>query len=262
MSTRAARNLLPVAVLAAALAAALAGCGGQGDAAADEAPGAGGQVYTSEVESVSRWIQQGGGNADSAGLVAAPNPRGEGILVYSRSADSASGGERAAWVVVDSQVVPLNQASRRAAPQQTQPASNERTWKRIGIKRAEAESDLRDILPVPEAPPARERAAEREPARERETTPAPVPDATPPVPFPTPRATGPRDTLRVPDRSAEPAQTPARRDTSAGDPADTLRIPATAKPARDTLRVPGPSAPETESAPAAPATPVPALPAA
>ncbi len=260
MSTRAVRHLLPIAVLAASLAA----CGGGDDATAraDEAPGAAGPVYTSEVESVSRWIQEGGGNADSAGLVAAPNPRGEGILVYSRSADSASGGERAAWVVMDSQVVPLNQASRRAAPQQTQPESDARTWKRIGIQRTKADADLRDILPVPEAPPARERAAEREPAREGEAPRSPVPDATPPVPFPTPRATGPRDTLRVPDRAAEPAQTPARRDTSAESPADTLRIPASTRPVRDTLRVPGPSAPETAPVPAAPTTPEPALPAA
>jgi hypothetical protein len=262
MSTRAARHLLPIAALAAALAA----CGGRDDATAhaDEA-GAAGPVYTSEVESVSRWIRQGGGNADSAGLVAAPNPRGEGILVYSQSADSASGGDRAAWVVVDSQVVPLNQASRRATPQRTQqaePESDARTWKRIGIEPAKADADVRDILPVPVAPPARRRTTEREPARERETPRAPAPDAAPPVPFPTPRVTGPRDTLRVPDDSTEPAPTPARRDTPAEDPADTLRIPSPRRPVRDTLRIPGPSPSEAEPALAEPATPAPALPAA
>jgi hypothetical protein len=263
MSTRPARHLLPIAVLAAALAA----CGGQDDATAHakEAEDAAGPVYTSEVESVSRWIQQGGGNADSAGLVAAPNPRGEGILVYSQSADSASGGDRAAWVVVDSQVVPLNQASRRTAPErarQAEPESDARTWKRIGIEPAKADADVRDILPVPTAPPARRRASEREPAREREAPSVPAADAAPPVPFPTPRVTGPRDTLRVPDGPAEPAQTPVRRDTSAGDPADTLRIPSPRRPVRDTIRIPGPSANEAEPVPAAPAAPAPALPAA
>ena len=242
-----------IRLLPALLAAALAACGGGDDAGAraGEAPGAGGAVYTSEVESVSRWIQQGGGIADTAGLVAAPNPRGEGILVYSRSADSASGGERAAWVVVDSQVVPLNQASRRAAPQQPAQPDDERTWKRIGIKRTDGNADLRDILPVPD-PPAREQPR------------LPAPDSSAPVPFPdavpTPRVTGPRDTLRVPARPAEPAQTPARRDSAAGAPADTLRVPASERPVRDTLRVPGPSAGEPAPAPAAPATPTPALP--
>lgn len=257
MSTRPARHLLATAVLAAALAA----CGGDGDAA--ERAGGEPAVYTSEVESVSRWIQQGGGNADSAGLVATPNPRGEGVLVYSRSADSAAGGQQAAWVVVDSQVVPLNQASRRTAPQQAQqPRDDERTWQRIGIERAGGEADLRDILPVPEPP--RERAAPRErPApRQREAPAVPAPDATPPVPFPaeppTPRVTGPRDTLRIPAGSGG-----ARRDSSAGEPVrapDSLRVPVT-RPARDTLRIPGPSA--EEAAPAAePATttPVPSLP--
>ncbi len=255
MSTRAARYFLPTAVLAAVLAA----CGGGDDAArAGEAPGAARAVYTSEVESVSRWIQQGGGSADSAGLVAAPNPRGEGILVYSRSADSASGGERAAWVVVDSQVVPLNQAGRRAAPQRAAARDEERTWERIGIKRTDGNADLRDILPVPDAPPARERPAPREAPL------PPMPDSSAPVPFPeaapAPRVTGPRDTLRVPAGRAGPAQTPARRDSSAREPADTLRIPAAGRPMRDTVRVPGPSAPGATPEPAAPATPAPALP--
>jgi hypothetical protein len=248
-----------IRLLPALLAAALAACGGDDAAArADEAPGAAGAVYTSEVESVSRWIQQGGGNADSAGLVAAPNPRGEGILVYSRSADSASGGERAAWVVVDSQVVPLNQAGRRAAPQRAAARDDERTWERIGIKRTDGDADLRDILPVPDAPPARERPAPREAPR------VPAPDSSAPVPFPdptpTPRVTGPRDTLRVPAGRAPSAQTPARRDSTAREPADTLRIPAAGRPVRDTVRVPGPSAPEAAPEPTAPATPAPALP--
>lgn len=264
MSTRPARHLLATALLAAAL----AGCG-DGDAEASSGGAGGGEppVYTSEVESVSRWIQQGGGNADSAGLVATPNPRGEGVLVYSRSGDSAAGGQQAAWVVVDSQVVPLNQASRRVAPQQAQkPESDERTWQRIGIQRTGGDADLRDILPVPEAPPARERAAPRErPApKQRETPAVAIPDATAPVPLPveppTPRATGPRDTLRIP---AGAGQGGARRDSSGGEPVrapDSLRVPVT-RPTRDTIRIPGPSA--EEAAPAAepaPAAPAPALP--
>ncbi|MEW5928419.1 MAG: hypothetical protein AB1941_13205 [Gemmatimonadota bacterium] len=259
MSTRPARHLLASALLVAALAA----CGGDGDAA-ERAGGGEPAVYTSEVESVSRWIQQGGGSADSAGLVATPNPRGEGVLVYSRGADSAAGGQRAAWVVVDSQVVPLNQASRRAAPRQAQqPQDDERTWQRIGIERAGGEADLRDILPVPEAPPTRERPA----PKQREAPAVPAPDATAPVPFPaeppTPRATGPRDTLRIPAGSGGAGQGGARRDSSAGDPVrapDSLRVPVT-RPARDTLRIPGPSAGEAAPAaePAA-ATPLPPLP--
>lgn len=225
------------------LAAALAACGeGGADArgAEGEAP-----VYTSEVESVSRWIREGGGSGDAAGLAAAPNPRGEGVIVYSRAADS-TGGERAAWVVVDSQVVPLNRASRRATP--SLPARDDSgTWERIGIERREGEADLRGVVPE-EDPPARRGAASGEgrpaprPAPAREPIVA-GPDSSPPVPFPAKQGSGPRDTLRIGD---DPPPAPARRDTSpVGGSRDTVRVPSPSRPPRDTLRIPSGEAPAT-----------------
>ena len=213
-----------------ALAAALTACGGErsADAAGGEAP-----VYTSEVESVSRWIREGGGSGDAAGLAATPNPRGEGVIVYSRAADSA-GGERAAWVVVDSQVMPLNRASRRATP--SLPAGEDTdTWQRIGIERREGDADLRGVVPA-EEPPARRPAQAPAPARE------PIeagPDSSAPVPFPAPKQRGaPRDTLHVGDDPPPAARPSTRGDTSpAGAPRDTVRVPS--RPVRDTLRIPG-----------------------
>lgn len=244
MKTTLSRTTLLPAVLAAVLAA----CGGEGDAEARPGEAASpGPVYTSEVENVSRWIREGGGSADSAGLVAAPNPRGEGVLVYSR-ADSAAGGDGAAWVVVDSQVVPLNQASRRATP--GLPAhEDERTWQRIGIRRTDGEAELRGVIPGPER---------QEPPAPKVGTPRlPAPDSSAPVPFPAPPRSvpAPRDTARIPG-----APDPARREPPVGDtsrrPADTLRVPASPQPPRDTLRIPGPSAEEPAPVPdPTPATP-------
>ena len=219
-------------LLAALLGAALAACGGDGaaNAAGEGTPAASGPVYTSEVENVSRWIREGGADADSAGLTAKKNPRGEGVLVYAGGADTAAGGERAAWVVVDSQVVPLNEASRRATP--TLPArDDERTWERIGIRRDGGNADPRGV--GPDDPPP----ASRPPA-------PPRPDTGAGTPTPLPPAAAPADTLRV------PADTPTS--PRAGESRDTLLVPATppgGAPARDTVRAPLPKPAEPSPAP-------------
>ncbi|HEV2148827.1 MAG TPA: hypothetical protein VGR37_15590, partial [Longimicrobiaceae bacterium] len=148
MRARRLRNPLHAVVLAGALTACGRGDAGRGE----QPPASSGPVYTSEVESVSRWIRGSGEGGDSGALVATRNPRGDRVLVYSRAGDSASGGERAAWMVVDSQVVPLNRASRRATPDL--PADgDDATWRRIGIRRSGGEADLRGVVPVdPPAP--------------------------------------------------------------------------------------------------------------
>lgn len=216
------------------LAAALAACGGEGHgtARAGEGAGSGGAVYTSEVEQVSRWIRESGGQVDSAGLEAAPNPHGEGVIVRSRSADTASGGEHAEWAVVDSQVVPLNPASRRATPA-LPPEDDTRTRERIGIPRAGEQAAPPRSAPRAEAPPPAP-AAPR-PAQEPRPRPrVPAPDTTAPVPFPrpAPEEGGPPDTLHVPSA-----------------PADTVRVPPPSRPVRDTLRIPTGAGPETGTLP-------------
>lgn len=200
-------------LLAAVLGASLAACGGDraADAPEEGAGAAAGPVYTSEVENVSRWIREGGADADLAGLTATKNPRGEGVLVYGGVGDTA-GGERATWVVVDSQVVPLNEASRRATP--TLPARDDaRTWERIGIRRDGGSAELRRVVPR-EPPPRADSAAE--------------------APVPLPPAAGPPDTLHVP-----------------AAPRDTLRVPApvgdTARPPLpDTLPASEPATPDVQ----------------
>ncbi len=261
MTTRPARPIL----LAALLAAALGGCGG--DDTAQAAPNDGGatpQVYTSEVESVSRWIEQSGAGGDSMELTAAKNPRGEGVVVYARKKGASDTAAPAAWMVVDSQVVPLNQASRKATPK-LQPEADERTWTRIGITRprADEDADLRDV--VPPDPPARET-----PKREPRQAPQPPETAAPRPPpgwepmdsteLPAPRTGGPADTLRIPagpparnPASPRPAQ-PAPRDTvhvPAARPGDTTRGPGTGTPPAAPHAHPEPDSASSSSAPAA-----------
>jgi hypothetical protein len=225
------------------LAAALAACG-DGDAAEHAGPpaAASGPVYTSEVESVSRWIRGGGEAGDSAGLEAVRNPQGEGVLVYSRGADTGAGGERAAWAVVDSQVVPLNRAARRATPDLPE-QEDDATRERIGIRRSGGEADLRGVLPPEEPAPKRQGPP---PAAEPEPAPREAPSA---------RAAGePRDTVRVPvepsPRPPVPLPVPAETPPAASPPQDTLHLPLPSRPLPDTIRLPGPAVEPAGTAPA------------
>ncbi|HEX2093126.1 MAG TPA: hypothetical protein VHG28_12015 [Longimicrobiaceae bacterium] len=205
-------------LLTALLAGAPVGCGGgeRADAAGRSGSEGAPQVYTSEVETVSQWIGESGAG-DSLELMAAKNPRGEGVVVYARGKDAAGDTQTAAWMVVDSQVVPLNRASRRITPK-LPAGTDERTWSRIGITRPteQGDADLRDIIPPT-------RPAERTQPRQEPRPPAA-------------RAEEPKDSG---------AQVPRTIDTR-----DTVRIPATPAP-RDTSTVPPPGAPQPKPEPAA-----------
>jgi len=263
------RPPLPASLFAATLLAALGGCGGgeRKAEAKDAAPSAAGKVYTSEVQSVSQWIRQGGAGGDTAGLVAVKNPRGEGVLVYSRKQTPSDTAQQAAWAVVDNQVVPLNEASRKATP--TLPGKvEERTWSRIGIDHSRPEADLHDVLPVPDPSPPREESQPSTPEPAPRPRPAPRQESRPAAPTPAPpahRSDAPADTLHIPTQppvvppvvpqSTPPQSQPQPRPATPSapertpPPRDTLRIPTTPS-LPDTLRIPASGPKESRPAPA------------
>lgn len=230
MSVRLAGLLGVVGVLAALP----AGCGGGGDAeAAGSAPP--GPVYTSEVQSVSRWVRPGGTGIDTTGLVARQNPRGEGVLVYAPGEKSASG-EQAVWMVVDSQVVPLTGAARRATPELAESRMDAPTRQKTGIASSEGEAGVREIVRQAEAAPAPAREA---PARQAQAQAQPADSAAQkggepellgkPVRAPAaqpPRRQAPKDTLHLGGPASDSAAAARARTDAKGKPARPARPPA------------------------------------
>jgi len=217
MTPSAVRSALP----AAAIAAVLAACGGEGgsSARAEEAPSRAGSVYTSEVEHVSRWSGGSGGDA-SAGRSAAPAPGRDEVRLSTRPADTA-GGARPEPMAADLQGAPESREPRPAAPTPSAPGAGQ-------VGATPEEPPRAD--PPPRAPAAggqgRGQGSARLPAR---------PDTVAPVPFPAPSpptGAGPRDTVRIPAESGPASGAPGAR-----PPEDTLRIPPS-RPVRDTVRVP------------------------
>jgi hypothetical protein len=237
MSMRPAR----AASLILTLGALLGGCGGGEEADAGEADGAAAPVYTSEVRSVSRWVRPNDMGIDTTGLVAKKNPRGEGVVVYAPGKTDAAG-EQAAWVVVDSKVVPLNEAARDATPELPAEGSEEETetLRRSGIDPAQRETEARTLVAdTASAKPAPAPARPRAPRQEEAKTPEKAPADTPrllgkPVRHPADTA----DTAPGRKQEAKPPRQPAPDTTRGGGTLpkpDTLPLAGTAPAPPDSL---------------------------